>query len=235
MYYGSRDERNALQMEVEDGNLGKVDVFLTTYTTVINNADRKWLYRQRAEYLVVDEAHEIRNSDSLRHKALNKLGTARRLMLTGTPLHNNLHELCSLLYFLNPTLFGTFAAFSKLVEGMLNKKEESKEAAIEAIRAVLAPFILRRLKNEVLQLPDKKKFKVKSELSELLQQQVYQSVLAGGKAEWNDKGETVRGSTNILMSLRQVIYCFLKNSCFSVFFSFRLQNRLHLIRFCCNV
>jgi SNF2 family DNA or RNA helicase len=138
-------------------------------------------------------------------KALSKLGAARRLMLTGTPLHNNLQELCSLLYFLNPSLFGTFAAFSSLMDGVTStKRTEDKETAIAAIRDVLAPFILRRLKSEVLQLPDKKKFKVKSEMSDLLQRQAYLSVLAGGKAEWNERGETVRGSSNILMSLRQV-------------------------------
>jgi SNF2 family DNA or RNA helicase len=57
-----------IQLDAEDGHLGVVDVFLTTYTTVINDADRKWLQKRKAEYLVVDEAHEIRNSDSLRHK-----------------------------------------------------------------------------------------------------------------------------------------------------------------------
>ncbi len=208
LYYGSRDERLRIQMDVEDGD--PVDVFLTTYTTVISEADRKWLQKRRAEYLIVDEAHEIRNSDSLRHKALGKLGTARRLMLTGTPLHNNLQELCSLLYFLNPKLFGTFAAFNMVLDEVLSKREGSKEDAISSIRSVLAPFILRRLKSEVLQLPEKKKFKVRSELSSELQAQVYASVLASGKAEWGGgggggavRGGEVRGSTNILMRLRQ--------------------------------
>ncbi len=151
LYYGSRDERLALQMDVEDGELGKVDVFLTTYTTVINDDDRQWLRKRRAQYLIIDEAHEIRNSDSLRHKALAKLGTSRRLLLTGTPLHNNLQELCSLLYFLNPTLFGSFKSFENVLEdvGHLSAKE-AQDAAIPAIRTVLAPFLLRRLYVDVL-------------------------------------------------------------------------------------
>ena len=72
MYYGSRKERDELQMMV--GKEGDVDVLLTTYTTVINDEDRRWLRRRQSEYLIVDEAHEVRNSASLRHKALVKLG-----------------------------------------------------------------------------------------------------------------------------------------------------------------
>jgi hypothetical protein len=146
MYYGTRDERCSLQLDVEDGALGRVDVYLTTYTTVISEPDRYWLRKRRAQYLIIDEAHEIRNSDSLRHKALAKLGCARRLLLTGTPLHNNLQELCSLLYFLNPTLFGSFKSFQTVLQdaGHVTAKN-AQEAAIPAIRTVLAPFLLRRL------------------------------------------------------------------------------------------
>ena len=205
MYYGTVDERFSIQIDVEDGGFDNVDVYLTTYSTVVGDENRRWLKRRNVQYLIVDEAHEVRNADSLRHKALVKLGAARRLLLTGTPLHNNLQELLTLLYFLNPDLLGNFKSYRSVmadVDSGIDAKT-AQENTIPAIRLVLNPFLLRRTKEEVLQLPAKTRYQIKCSLSSTVQENVYRSLLQSKQAEWNSRSAGARSSNNIVMALRQ--------------------------------
>lgn len=207
LYYGTKNDRANLQLDVEESG-EKADVYLTTYTTVINDVDRRWLRHRKVQYLIVDEAHEVRNAKSLRHKALDKLGASRRILLTGTPFHNNLTELLTLLYFLNPKLFGNYRSFESLLDGAeAQTQKDAQDKIIPAIRDVLSPFMLRRLKKDVLTLPAKKSYRIRCFLAEALQKDVYESVSKSSKSQWAKesvvKGGQMRNATNILMELRK--------------------------------
>lgn len=176
MYHGSTKEREALRKQLvpkEDGQCN-FDVIITTYNLSINKVDRaKFFKKFEFSYIVLgeaflctnsnplDEAHSIKNVNSVRYQNLLKLAfrAEYRLMLTGTPLQvtfleisnsyfqNNVNELWALLNFLMPNIFGV----AKDMKGISWPEEEGKDYADEVarIKKIISPFILRRLKSEV--------------------------------------------------------------------------------------
>lgn len=125
------------------------------------NADKAFFRSIKLEYCVYDEAHILRNMKTLKYKALLEIKSKRRLLLTGTPLQNNIVELMSLLYFVTPSIF---QKNSKLVNKMFLPKRHIKESdldrfymdKIKQVREIMNPFVLRRLKTQVLkELPAK--------------------------------------------------------------------------------
>eukprot|EP00798_Chlamydomonas_sp_ICE-L_P007107 gene7107-211_t len=122
---------------------------LATYTMFGRGNDDKegmaFLMRWNWCYLVADEAHALKNRSSIRTRKLRRVaaGCEHRLLITGTPLQNSLEELRALLEFLMPSLFGSGDGDDD------PSGEEEQAAAIERYKALLAPFILRRLKSEV--------------------------------------------------------------------------------------
>ena len=125
---------------------------LTTYGTV--RADIEELQEVRFHYLVLDESQNTKNPGSQVAQAVLLLKGKYRLALSGTPVENNLTELYSLFRFLNPSMFGTLTDFNCDYNVPISKGDD-REAMLE-LRAKIAPFILRRTKEEVLtELPDK--------------------------------------------------------------------------------
>uniref|UniRef100_A0A7N0VAQ7 Uncharacterized protein n=1 Tax=Kalanchoe fedtschenkoi TaxID=63787 RepID=A0A7N0VAQ7_KALFE len=110
--------------------------------------DRKILKRWKWSCVLMDEAHALKDKNSYRWKNLTSLArnAEQRLMLTGTPLQNDLHELWSLLEFMLPDIFATGDMDLKR---LLNV--EDRDLIISHIKAILGPFILRRLKSDVMQ------------------------------------------------------------------------------------
>jgi len=160
MYHGSTKERELLRKQLlpkEDG-LCNFDVIITTYNLSINKADRvKFFKKFEFCYIVLDEAHSIKNVNSIRYQNLLKLAfrAQYRLMLTGTPLQNNVNELWALLNFLMPNIFGVTKDFKSLSWPEEEGKDYPEE--VDRIKKIISPFILRRLKSEVLgKLPPKK-------------------------------------------------------------------------------
>ncbi|KAJ2660493.1 DNA-dependent ATPase fun30 [Coemansia sp. RSA 1200] len=103
-YYGSQAERSALQQTL--GDESSYDVLVTTYNIATGNKlDRVFLKRRRFHALILDEGHMVKNCMSSRYKWLAQIRTPFRLLLTGTPLQNNLQELVSLLTFIMPQVF----------------------------------------------------------------------------------------------------------------------------------
>lgn len=128
------------------------NLVLTTYGTV--RADIEELQEVRFHYLVLDESQNTKNPGSQVAQAVLLLKGKYRLALSGTPVENNLTELYSLFRFLNPSMFGTLTDFNCDYNVPISKGDD-REAMLE-LRAKIAPFILRRTKEEVLtELPDK--------------------------------------------------------------------------------
>jgi SNF2 family DNA or RNA helicase len=119
--------------------------------------------------LVVDEAHRLKNSDSFLHMLLSAgFSSRRRILLTGTPVHNNLKELGALLHFCNPSVFPVAAVFESLMG-------EGRDVA--AAKAICAPFLLRRTKTDIkLMLPPKRHVTIMLPLQPL-QQHLYTGIL----------------------------------------------------------
>lgn len=126
-------------------------IILTTYSVVRN--DIEVLEKEQFHYVILDESQNIKNVGALSTKAVWLLNAEHRLAISGTPIENNLTELYSLFRFLNPTMFGSLEEFNAMYTYPI-QKEDSAECA-EELRRKVFPFILRRLKKNVLtDLPD---------------------------------------------------------------------------------
>ena len=185
---------------------GKFDVCLTTFEGVracMNN-----LLKYKWEYIIVDEAHKLKNEDSQISKRLRQLDSRYRLLLTGTPLQNNLHELWSLLNFLLPEIFSSSDDFDEWfnlgqteVEMTETEKEKRNQNVIQQLHRILKPFLLRRIKKEVEKsLPPKIEIHVQVGITEQ-QKKIYRDLLKKGMIE---KGNSVTHYKNILIQLRKV-------------------------------
>ncbi|PMC68255.1 helicase SNF [Fusobacterium nucleatum] len=143
VYYGINRDFSSLK---------KVDIILTTYGTIRNDIEN--LLEQKFDLLVLDESQNIKNINSQTTKAVLLLNAKKRVALSGTPIENNLLELYSLFRFLNPEMFGSVQEFTN--DYIVPIQKYSDTSTIEELRKKIYPFLLRRIKKEVLaDLPDK--------------------------------------------------------------------------------
>ncbi|KAF2403611.1 putative TBP associated factor [Trichodelitschia bisporula] len=157
-FVGSSTERMKNRPKLKDA-----DIIITSYDVCRNDID--FLETLDYNYCVLDEGHLIKNAHTRATKAVKRLKSYHRLILSGTPIQNNVLELWSLFDFLMPGFLGTEKVFkdrfSKPIAASRNAKANSKEQeagalAIEALHKQVLPFLLRRLKEEVLNdLPPK--------------------------------------------------------------------------------
>lgn len=142
-YYGTdRDQKEAM----------KAQVILTTYAVVRN--DIETLAKKEFHYVILDESQNIKNVSSQAAQAVHLLKTDHRLALSGTPVENNLTELYSLFRFLNPAMFGTLDNFNQRYTYPIQR--ENDKGILKQLRHKIFPFLLRRLKKDVLkELPDR--------------------------------------------------------------------------------
>lgn len=154
LYHGSVNERYDLQDELQDSS--SFDVLITTYSYFQSDScvrDRKFLSRHRFTYCILDEGHNIKNSKSSRFKRINNLRTEYRIILSGTPVQNSTQELLTLLSFLMP---GLFDLENESILEYFDNRSSSNHMDMKNIRKILSPFILRRIKSQVLkQLPER--------------------------------------------------------------------------------
>ena len=136
----------------EIAEMRSAHLVFTTYATMRNEIEA--LKEEQFCYVILDESQNIKNLLSQTTKAVLMLRSEHRLALSGTPIENNLGELYSLFHFLNPALFGSLAQFTE--DFLTPVQKNSDKDAIRHLRRKIYPFVLRRLKREVLQeLPDK--------------------------------------------------------------------------------
>ncbi|CAG60602.1 uncharacterized protein GVI51_I09471 [Nakaseomyces glabratus] len=123
----------------------RFDVLITSYEMVIR--EKGYLKRLAWEYIVIDEAHRIKNEQSALSQIIRLFYSKNRLLITGTPLQNNLHELWALLNFLLPDVFGDSEVFDDWFQQ--NNSDQDQEVVVQQLHAVLNPFLLRRIKADV--------------------------------------------------------------------------------------
>merc|ERR1719318_746498 len=192
LYHGNQQERAVLREKLEDtvkceelDGKEMMQVVVTSYEIAMN--DRSTFQNIQWRYIVVDEGHRLKNMNCRLIKELKQYHSANRLLLTGTPLQNNLSELWSLLNFLLPEIFDDLRVF----ESWFNAKDlhedkeemvriaaqEQQNSILSTLHAILTPFLLRRVKTDVdLQIPPKKEVLVYCPLTER-QEVMYRSVV----------------------------------------------------------
>ena len=162
-------------------NAGK-ELIITSYSVVIN--DFAHVKDKSFETIVIDEAQQIKNNNTKRFRVLNSLKSKHRFALTGTPLENHVSDLWSIFQFIMPGYLGNRKDVDKM-EKIGNNEE------LDILRKKTAPFILRRLKNEILdELPELiiKEYPVEMTSK---QKDVYLAAMLRGKAEFIDRGDSI--------------------------------------------
>ena len=209
-FHGTKDERASIvanhMKPVTDHSKRDWDVVVTTYE--IMNMEKMPLGKIAWHFLIIDEAHRLKNEMSMFAQNIRALETKNRLLLTGTPLQNNLHELWALLNFILPDVFSSSEQFDDWFNLDVDD-EQSKRRMIGQLHKLLRPFMLRRLKADVEKsLPPKTETILFIPLSGV-QKQLYKQILLRDLDVLNssnrDKNEN-SGRTailNIVMQLRK--------------------------------
>jgi chromodomain-helicase-DNA-binding protein 4 len=174
----------------------KFQVLLTSYELI--SIDHATLSSVDWQILVVDEAHRLKNNQSKFFRVLNSYKISHKLLLTGTPLQNNLEELFHLLNFLSPSRFSD-------LQGFLSEFTDiAKEEQVQKLHELLGPHLLRRLKADVLKgMPSKSEFIVRVDLTPM-QKKYYKWILTKNFEALNTKGGGQQMSLiNVMMELKK--------------------------------
>ncbi|KAK9276401.1 hypothetical protein L1049_005934 [Liquidambar formosana] len=203
-YFGSAKERKFKRQGWLKQN--SFHVCITTYRLVIQ--DSKVFKRKKWKYLILDEAHLIKNWKSQRWQTLLNFNSKRRILLTGTPLQNDLMELWSLMHFLMPHIFQSHQEFkdwfSNPISGMVEGQEKVNKEVIDRLHNVLRPFLLRRLKRDVeKQLPMKHEHVIYCRLSRR-QRNLYEDFIANAETQATLASGNFFGMISVIMQLRKV-------------------------------
>jgi ATP-dependent helicase STH1/SNF2 len=206
---------NTRKMQQEKIRQGRFQVLLTTYEYIIK--DRPILSKIKWFHMIIDEGHRMKNSNSkLTFTIQNYYSTRFRLILTGTPLQNNLSELWAMLNFVLPNIFKSATTFDEWFntpfantgnQDKIDLTEEEQILVIRRLHKVLRPFLLRRLKSDVEKdLPDKTEKVIKCKFS-ALQARLNKQMATHNKLVVSDGkgGKTgARGLSNMIMQLRKL-------------------------------
>ncbi|KAI1317954.1 hypothetical protein EDD11_007476 [Mortierella claussenii] len=199
MLHANKDERAAM---IQTRLLTqKFDVCLTSYDICL--LEKTHLKKFAWQYIVIDEAHRIKNENSQLSQIIRTFNSKNRLLITGTPLQNNLHELWALLNFLLPDVFSSSEDFDAWFENQGGDQDK----VVQQLHKVLRPFLLRRIKSDVEKsLLPKKEINLYVGLTPM-QRKWYQRILEKDIDAVNGAGANKReGKTrllNIVMQLRK--------------------------------
>ncbi|KAJ8605217.1 hypothetical protein CTAYLR_000458 [Chrysophaeum taylorii] len=206
-YYGSAKARK--QLRTGWSKAGALHVCVTSYQLAVQDASV--FRRKKFYYLILDEAHNIKNFESRRWRTLLAFQAQRRLLLTGTPLQNSLMELWSLMHFLMPHLFRSRQEFSYWFSNPLSSAVEGRsrlsDELVKRLHSIMRPFVLRRLKKDVAkQLPAKHEHEISCKLSRR-QQLLYEEFMSRSstrKALARESNVNFVSMMNVIMQLRKV-------------------------------
>ncbi|KAK5077246.1 transcriptional regulator [Lithohypha guttulata] len=212
VYKGPPNSRKQQQQRIRSE---KFQVLLTTYEYIIK--DRPVLSKIKWIHMIIDEGHRMKNAQSKLSSTLSQYYSTRyRLILTGTPLQNNLTELWAILNFVLPNIFKSASSFDEWFntpfantggQDRMELTEEEQLLVIRRLHKVLRPFLLRRLKKDVEKdLPDKQERVIKCRFSALQAKLNLQLMNHNKLAVADGKGgkTSMRGLSNMLMQLRKL-------------------------------
>ena len=172
---------NASHREDIINNLENYNVIITSYDVLKRDIDCYINKKYSFKYIIADEAQYIKNSNTQNAKALKLLRGDIRFALTGTPIENSLAELWSIFDYVLPNYLGTYGKFKKTYEAPITTHGDS--IATSRLKKLVSPFILRRLKKDVLaELPDKI-ITVYENQMDTKQENLYKAQLALAKEE----------------------------------------------------
>ncbi|KAI9862902.1 MAG: putative DNA helicase ino80 [Trichoglossum hirsutum] len=155
-YWGSAKDRKVLRKFWDRKHItytkdAPFHVLITSYQLVVQ--DTQYFQKIRWQYMILDEAQAIKSSQSSRWKSLLGFHCRNRLLLTGTPIQNNMQELWALLHFIMPSLFDSHDEFSdwfsKDIESHAQSNTKLNEDQLKRLHMILKPFMLRRIKKHV--------------------------------------------------------------------------------------
>ena len=186
-------------------NLKAGDLVVCSYGLL--GSEREALGARQWRTVILDEAQAIKNPSSLRHQAAIELKADFKVAMTGTPIENHLRDLWSLMRFLNPGLLGSQRRFRELFETPIEQSAELAEQRSSQLKELVAPFILRRTKREVLkELPSKTELNIPINLSdrEAAQYEAIRSIAVSETREMirTQKGVSLPHIFKVLTKLR---------------------------------
>lgn len=218
-YWGNANDRKILRKFWDRKNLrynkdSPFHVMITSYQMVVS--DVTYLQKMRWQYMILDEAQAIKSSQSSRWKNLLSFHCRNRLLLTGTPIQNNMQELWALLHFIMPTLFDSHDEFSewfsKDIESHAEGNGQLNQQQVRRLHMILKPFMLRRVKKNVQsELGDKIEIDVLCDLTQRQKKlyQVLKSQLSSNyddieNAAGSDESNSDQSLINAVMQFRKV-------------------------------
>ncbi|GFE54089.1 chromo-helicase DNA-binding [Babesia ovis] len=213
-YYGNAKAREIIRtyelgrVHVQGkGERYRCDVCVTTPSIINAPMDLEFLRRISWQLMVVDEAHQLKNRNSKRFVELRQFMADYKLLLSGTPLHNNLEELWTLLHFINPQIYPYYEEFRRRYADVENSAAigENKQKQLLALQQELHEMVLRRVKKDVEKsLPNKVERILRVELSPM-QVEWYRNILTRNYDQLAKNSGGSRSSLqNICMELKKV-------------------------------
>ncbi|KAH7909117.1 SNF2 family N-terminal domain-containing protein [Hygrophoropsis aurantiaca] len=218
-YWGNVKDRTTLRKfwskkEISYDKDAPFHVLITSYQLVTQ--DQQYFQRVKWQYMILDEAQNIKNASSVRWKTLLGFQCRNRLLLTGTPIQNSMQELWALLHFIMPSLFDSHDEFnewfSKDIENAAeNKGSKLNEHQLRRLHMILKPFMLRRVKRHVQnELSEKIEKDIFVDLSSR-QRAMYRALIANvsvsdllEKAANIGDADSARSLMNLVMQFRKV-------------------------------
>lgn len=165
----------------------KYQAVITTYGTLLNDIDK--FAKHKFDNLIIDEAQNIKNSRSKVYRAVRLINATTRIIMTGTPLENNIREYWGLMKIVNPT----HLSYKTIAEGL------SEKQVIKKIKRLTNPFILRRYKKDVLDdLPEKEEQIIYCTFDEA-QRDLYNKMLESIRHEVNRKADRFEMKANSIV------------------------------------
>jgi len=182
-----------------DERLAETDLVVTSYGTLLRQS---WIGQTSWRLVVLDEAQAIKNPNAKQTRAVKSLRAKGRIVLTGTPIENNLRDLWSIFDFVNPGLLGSPKAFAQLAKSLASRPHIS----YAPLRRLVQPYILRRLKTDksiIGDLPDKTEVKAFCHLTRK-QAALYQAAVAELEENLKQSGDGIARRGLVLSSLMRL-------------------------------